>query len=116
MRMRAGSLQLPGGVDHVGGWRAHLKSIGRADSCEQPRRTRRSGRSFAALRRHCAACSSDATMVERPGARVGGRGSHSALTGSTELSPAMHAAVSLMIAAVLVAIWLLSSHRKRDLQ
>jgi len=31
MRMRAGSLQLPGGVSHVGGWRAYLKSISRAD-------------------------------------------------------------------------------------
>lgn len=63
------------------------------------------------LRRHCAACSSDATMVERPGARVGDRASHGALTGSTRLWPAVHAAVSLMIAAVLAGIWLLSGHR-----
>jgi hypothetical protein len=45
-----------------------------------------------------------------PGARVGGRGSHGALAGSTRLWPAVHAAVSVMIAAVLVAIWLLFSH------
>lgn len=45
------------------------------------------------------------------GARVGGRVSHGALMGSTRLWPAVHAAVSLMIAAVLVVIWLLSGRR-----